>query len=131
MRFARFAAIALMVAPLLVPLAVHAQSTTDTTAQPPSAGAPKIVAPKPKMTTAQRFQGRFETANTTHDGHLTLEQAKANKWSAVIRRFSKVDTDNKGYVTAEELRADYLAQRAAKAKAKPAVTPATAAPARS
>jgi hypothetical protein len=139
MRFIRFAALALLAAPLVAPLAVRAQTagtSAPTTApattapQAASPGAPKVAAPKPKLTAAQRFQKRFDAANTSHDGHLTLDQAKAAKWTAVVRRFSKVDIDQKGYVTADELRADYATQHAAKVKQNTAPA-TTAAPARS
>jgi Ca2+-binding EF-hand superfamily protein len=121
MRFVQFAAIAL----LLAPIAVQAQTAApETTMQAPAAS-------KPKTTQAQRFQTRFNAANTTHDGHLTLDQARANKWTSVIKSFSKVDADGKGYVTAEQLRSYYIAQRAAKAHAKPEAAPSTGTPARS
>jgi len=53
---------------------------------------------------------RFTEANTTHDGHLTLEQAKVGMKS-VARRFDAIDTDHKGYVTEDEIHAYYKARR--------------------
>jgi len=145
MRLVRFAAVALLALSLWAPFAAQAQTVAAApTAPAPTAPAPTATAPtadaapattgvapkpakpKPATTQAQRFQKRFDAANTSHDGHLTLEQAKAAKWTAVVRRFSKIDVDQKGYVTAPELRADYLTQRAAKAKqnASPTSQPA-------
>jgi len=56
------------------------------------------------------MQQRFENANTTHDGHLTLEQAKTG-YPAVARHFTAMDQDKKGYVTEEDIRAYYKTQR--------------------
>ena len=74
------------------------------------------------MTAAQRF----EAANTTGDGHLTKDQAKGHL-TAVYRHFDAIDKDHKGYVTQDDIKAYYAAQRAArhattKASAKPATT---------
>ena len=60
---------------------------------------------------------RFDDANTTHDGHLTAEQARA-KMPAVARDFAAIDTDNRGYVTLEEIQAYNRAKRAARRAAK-------------
>jgi hypothetical protein len=57
------------------------------------------------------MQQRFENANTTHDGHLTLDQAKAG-YPAVARHFTAIDQDKKGYVTAHDIRAYYKTLRA-------------------
>jgi len=47
---------------------------------------------------------RFQAANTTHDGHLTPEQAQAH-WPSVAKHFSEIDADNDGSVTLDEIRA--------------------------
>jgi len=72
----------------------HAQTTTDT----------------PKHTHLTMTQ-RFEAANTTHDGHLTLDQAKTG-YKSVARHFAAIDTDKKGYITEDDIRAYNKAQRA-------------------
>ena len=64
------------------------------------------------------FQQRFDTANTTHDGKLTLEQAKAGRMRQVERNFDKIDVSHKGYVTVDDIRAYRRAQRQARAAAK-------------
>jgi hypothetical protein len=56
---------------------------------------------------------RFEQANTTHDGHLTLDQAKLGMKS-VARHFDAIDKDHKGYVTEEEIHGYYKGLRAAR-----------------
>jgi hypothetical protein len=57
---------------------------------------------------------RFEEANTTHDGRLTLEQAKATKVMRVVAtNFDAIDATHKGYVTQDDIHAWYKARRAA------------------
>jgi hypothetical protein len=53
---------------------------------------------------------RFEQANLTHDGHLTLDQAKSG-YKSVARHFDAIDVDKKGYVTVDDIRAYNKAQR--------------------
>ncbi len=60
-----------------------------------------------RLTMAQRF----EQANVTHDGHLTLEQAKAG-YKSVARHFAAIDVDKKGFVTEDDIRAYNKAQHA-------------------
>ena len=56
------------------------------------------------------MEQRFEKANVTHDGHLTLEQAKTG-YKSVAKHFSTIDKDKKGYVTEDDIHAYYKAQR--------------------
>jgi hypothetical protein len=63
----------------------------------------QTAAAAPKHTRLTMTQ-RFEQANTTHDGHLTLEQAKAG-YKSVARHFAEIDADKKGYVTEDDIRA--------------------------
>ena len=76
----------------------------------------------------QTFQEHFDSANITHDGHLTLDQAKAAKWTAVVRRFEKIDADHKGYITAQQLRDQFARERAEKARANGTAPAANAGP---
>ncbi len=55
-------------------------------------------------TSHKSLHDRFTEANTTHDGHLTLEQAKTGMKS-VARRFDAIDKDHRGYVTEDDIRA--------------------------
>jgi hypothetical protein len=54
---------------------------------------------------------RFEQANVTHDGHLTLDQAKTG-YKSLVRHWDAIDRDKKGYVTEDDIRAYYKTQRA-------------------
>ena len=51
-----------------------------------------------------RGEPRFEAANVTHDGRLTLEQAQAAHWMMIVRNFPRIDRDRKGYVTWQDIR---------------------------
>src|SRR4051812_4276304 len=46
---------------------------------------------------------RFDAANTTHDGKLTLSQARAGRLNAVARDFAQIDKEKRGYVTIDEI----------------------------
>ncbi len=48
---------------------------------------------------------KFYAANTTHDGHLTLAQAKAADFRQVADHFNQIDTDKHGYVTFYDIQA--------------------------
>ncbi len=52
----------------------------------------------------QEIDEKFKAADKNSDGHLTLEEAKAGM-PRVARAFSKIDSANKGYVTADEIKA--------------------------
>ncbi len=72
-------------------------------ATPPSSGgltARPITPPTHhRMTLAQRF----DAANTTHDGHLTLAQAKAANMNSVVKNFDQMDVAKRGYVTIDDI----------------------------
>src|SRR5690348_15445292 len=72
----------------------------------------KTTAPKAPAHHRITWEQRFAQANTTHDGHLTLDQAKAG-YSSIARHFAAMDKNNSGYVTQDDVRAYYKAQRAA------------------
>jgi hypothetical protein len=50
------------------------------------------------------MEQRFDLANTTRDGRLTLAQAKIS-YKTVARNFELIDTSGKGFVTLEDIRA--------------------------
>jgi hypothetical protein len=54
---------------------------------------------------AHRFIERFQSANTTGDGHLTLAQAQAGHMPMIVRNFDAIDVQHKGYVTLQDIRA--------------------------
>ena len=70
-------------------------------APPPSAPGGQMAPPGPR----QSFRTRFEDANTTHDGRLTLEQAQAARLVPLVRHFAEIDAGNKGYITMQDVRA--------------------------
>ena len=111
---------------LLLAGAAHAQAPLTGTTAP--AGSPAVGTPsgetaaspaKPPRPRRRTLQERFEAANTTHDGHLTAEQARSHM-PAVARDFDQIDTAHAGYVTLDQIldhnRAAAAARRAAKAK---------------
>ncbi len=56
----------------------------------------------------QKMHDRFNAANTTHDGHLTLAQAKAANLKPVVDHFADIDTAQRGYVTFNQVEAWHL-----------------------
>jgi hypothetical protein len=66
---------------------------------------------------------RFTNANVTHDGHLTLDQAKAG-YPTVAKHFVQIDATKKGYITEDDIRAWEKAERERRHEAQqPAATP--------
>lgn len=92
---------------LLAAAVAQAQQTAPVTPAPQGAtpqemNTPPATAPahRPRMS----LQERFDSANTTHDGHLTPEQAQAH-WPGLARHFAEIDTNHRGYVTVDDIRA--------------------------
>jgi hypothetical protein len=81
------------VAAVVFALTAHAETTTH-----------------PKHT-RQTLEQHFQNANVTHDGHLTLDQAKTG-YKSLVPHFTAVDRDNKGYVTEDDIRAYDKTRRA-------------------
>jgi len=50
----------------------------------------------------------FYAANTTHDGHLTLAQAKSADMKPVVDHFAEIDTKHRGYVTFYDIQAWHM-----------------------
>lgn len=94
------AALALLAAP------AFAQSTPPAALVAPVAVQPAAPVHHHRMT----MQERFDKANTTHDGHLTLAQAKTG-YRTVARHFAAIDTAKKGYVTIDDIKAWEKAER--------------------
>jgi len=108
--------------------AAHAQTATapaaaaPSTPPPPAATTPETppaltarpITPQThhRMTMAQRF----EAANTSHDGHLTLVQAKSANMSVVVKNYDQIDTSKKGYVTLDDIHAYYRSRHRTPAK---------------
>ncbi len=101
-------------------------STHTALAQAPAPPAPAVAAPavpaaKPvRRVHVTRLEQQFAKANTSHDGHLTLEQAKAARMRSVVTHFAEIDRGAKGYVTIEDLQTESARARAARLAAKAA-----------
>ncbi|HET6608377.1 MAG TPA: hypothetical protein VFG62_16995 [Rhodopila sp.] len=67
----------------------------------------------PPKRTHMSWEQRFTEANTTHDGHLTIDQAKLG-YKTVARHFRNIDVDGKGFVTENDIRAWHALQKAAR-----------------
>ena len=67
-------------------------------------------ADKPAVQHRETAAQRFGKANTAHDGHLTLEQAKAG-YPTVAKHFAEIDAGGKGYVTQDDIKAWHQQQR--------------------
>jgi hypothetical protein len=84
--------------------------------------APDKPAPRPRLTTEQRF----ELANTSADGKLTLDQARLG-YREVARNFAAIDLSGRGYVTVEDIlgwqRANREARRTARMLAEDPLRP--------
>jgi hypothetical protein len=50
-------------------------------------------------------EAHFAAANTTHDGHLTRDQALKVDWTRVLHHFDDIDTGHNGWVTVGEIHA--------------------------
>ena len=94
---------------------------TYAAAQPaPDQGGPDQPPPtaqgQPDAPVAQHPRGGpgFDAANTTQDGRLTRDQAQAGGMKNIARHFDQIDTDRKGYVTKQDIRAWRQAKKAAK-----------------
>lgn len=96
---------------VLLALAVAALPVCAQTLPAGPPGVPADAPARPRLT----LDERFAIANTTHDGRLTLEQARS-KLPAVAHRFAAIDTANQGYVTLDQIKA-YRRQQAAERRA--------------
>ncbi len=82
------------------------------TAPAPAQSAPAPGSSAPAVKTNQhQFEKRFDAANTTHDGRLTLAQAQAAKLHNVVRDFQVIDRGAKGYITKEDVHAHMRAKK--------------------
>ncbi len=120
----RLSVLVLVVAVVAAALPAAAQQVSPlggTAGTAPGASTPALTSPgaapgngvaaqprRPRMTMAKRF----EAANTTRDGKLTLDQAQAANMVRVVRNFDAIDAHHNGYVTIEDIRAYNRARRA-------------------
>ena len=99
----------------VLPLCAASAMAQPSASPPPSPGT-QAAASVPDAAAPHRRLGweqRFTQANTSHDGHLTLEQAKGG-YVTVARHFAQIDADHKGYVTLDDIRTWHKQQRDAR-----------------
>jgi len=93
----------------LLGLPVHAQTGPAPVPAPAPVVAGPVVAPPAAKTPLRpkrlSFEQRFDVANTSKDGKLSLAQAKAGKLRSVVRYFAAIDTGRKGFITKEDVAA--------------------------
>ena len=77
---------------------------------------PAAAQPQPHAQ-GQRLIERFQAANTTGDGRLTLAQAQAGDLPMIAQHFDAIDAQHKGYVTLEDIQAYRRQMRAARGHA--------------
>jgi hypothetical protein len=106
----RFSRIAVLTASALALSLAAGVASAQTPASPAPAAADTAA---PAHHTRMTMNERFAAANTTNDGHLTLDQAKAGM-PMVAKHFTEMDKDNKGYVTLADVHAYLKEQRAAR-----------------
>lgn len=53
---------------------------------------------------SKQIEDKFKAADKDNDGRLTLDEAKSGM-PRVAKGFSKIDSENKGYVTVDQIKA--------------------------
>jgi hypothetical protein len=101
----------------LMSVAAYAQTSDPPAAAPaPAAASAPVAAPAPAHH-RMSWKERFAQANVSHDGHLTLEQARQG-YVTIARHFHAIDASGKGYVTLEDIDAWHKQQREARHAAR-------------
>jgi hypothetical protein len=114
---------------VLLSLAMPACALAQSDAQPPPGGPDAPPSPGGWMGHDHGMKGhhhmdpgemldKFYAANTTHDGHLTLAQAKTADMKPVVEHFSEIDTKHRGYVTFYDIQAWHMDDMAKHMEAK-------------
>jgi len=122
------AALALLAVPAYAQTTPPAQTTPSAVPSPTSAPAAHASAPTTPATAPAPhphvgMAQKFASANSTHDGHLTEDQAKGG-YPAVARHFAEIDTTKKGYITEDDIRTWEKAERERRhATQQPAAVP--------
>jgi hypothetical protein len=98
------------IAAAFVSLAVCAACALPVFAQAQTATQPMGASPRIEQA-MQRLPTRFASANTTHDGKLTRDQASTGM-PMVAKHFDEIDTQKNGYVTLPQIQT-FLREHAA------------------
>ena len=111
--------------PLLASLTAPVFALAQAAPNPPPAMQAPALSPGPAMqgghgypAMMQKMHDRFNAANTTHDGHLTLAQATAAGLKPVVAHFAEIDTAKRGYVTFNQVQAWHIDQMAKRLEKK-------------
>lgn len=96
----------LLFAAFLVAAPAMAYAQSADMPPPPPPGGPGHFGMPPE----QHIMMDFYAANTTHNGHLTLAQAKAADFKLVVNHFNEIDVAKHGYVTFYDIQAWRLDQ---------------------
>lgn len=104
----------LFVLPLCAAPALAAPPTPPPTAAAAqhAAATPSVPASVPASHHRYAWERQFVRANTSHDGHLTLQQA-VKGYITVARHFRQIDVRHRGYVTLDDIRAWHRLRREA------------------
>jgi hypothetical protein len=95
--------------------AAGAQPAPDAAPAPPG---PAMSMSGPGGHAHTSLRAKFEAANVTHDGKLTLQQAQDGGLRKVAKHFAEIDRDNKGFVTLQDIGAWQREHQAEKAAAR-------------
>ncbi|MGF6778461.1 EF-hand domain-containing protein [Paraburkholderia sp. GAS334] len=85
-------------------LCIVSAGASAQSALPPESGRARVERPM------QQVQTRFASANTTHDGKLTRDQAAAGM-PMLAQHFDEIDTQHAGFVTLSQIE-DFMRQKA-------------------
>jgi hypothetical protein len=117
------AALALLAVPAYAQTTPPAAVPSSANAPAAPASAPATPATAPAAHPRVGMDQKFTSANTTHDGHLTEDQAKTG-YPTVARHFAAIDATKKGYITEDDIRTWEKAERERRHEAQqPAATP--------
>ncbi len=113
--------------PFLATLAVPGLALAQAAPNPPPAMQAPGTPPGPPvqgehghLAMEQKMHNRFNAANITHDGHLTLAQATAAGLKPVVKHFAEIDTAKRGYVTFNQVQAWHMDEMAKRLEKKAA-----------
>jgi hypothetical protein len=108
----------------VLPALALAQTTPPATPAAPAMGPggppPGGCGPHGKHDKMAKWHSKFDAANTTHDGHLTLAQAQAAGMKPLVDHFAEIDAAKRGYVTFNEVQAWRMDDMAKRLEAKAA-----------
>lgn len=86
-----------------------------------SVAPPAAVSPTAASPARRSAADHFTDANTSHDGHLTLDQATSG-YKSIAKSFGQIDVAHHGYVTMDDIKTWKAAKKAARLAAKHAAS---------